>query len=125
MSTEFSELKDYIVGLDKKVDRMMNIINNLKEKNDDVAKDITKIKDAVYHPQDGLYARIKDLETNSKKHDAYEKEIKDLKDANTASLVKVTTLEQWKENQSKISWIAITAIVGLAMKQIWDLLMQH
>ena len=56
-TSEISELKDYIVNLDRKVDRMMNMINNLKEKNDDVAKDITKIKDAVYHPEEGLYAR--------------------------------------------------------------------
>jgi predicted nucleic acid-binding Zn-ribbon protein len=93
-TSEISELKDYIVNLDKKVDRMMNIVNNLKEKNDDVARDISKIKDAVYHPEEGLYARIK-------------------------------TLETWKENQSKFSWIALTAIVGLGMKQLWDLLMQH
>ena len=129
MSTELSELKDYIVAIDKKVDRMMNIINNLKERNDDVAKDITKIKDAVYHPQDGLYARIKDLETHSKKHVEYErkhsdldKEIQTLKDTNTANLLKITTLETWKDNQSKVSWIAITAIIGLAAKQLWDLL---
>lgn len=93
-TTEISELKDYIVNLDRKVDRMMNMINNLKEKNEDVAKDITKIKDAVYHPEEGLYARIK-------------------------------TLETWKDNQSKMSWIAVTAIVGLAIKQIWDILTTH
>ena len=89
--SELNELKEAITALDKKVDRMMSSIDNLKEKQDDVAKDISKIKDAVYHPDEGLYARIKILET-------------------------------WKENQSKVSWIAITAIVGLAIKQLWDLL---
>jgi predicted nucleic acid-binding Zn-ribbon protein len=93
-TSEISELKDYIVNLDKKVDRMMNAIDVLKEKNDDVAKDISKIKDAVYHPEEGLYARIK-------------------------------TLESWKENQSKLSWIALTAIIGLAIKQLWDILTTH
>ena len=89
--SELNELKEAITALDKKVDRMMSSIDNLKEKQDDVAKDITKIKEAVYHPDEGLYARIKILET-------------------------------WKENQSKVSWIAVTAIVGLAVKQLWDLL---
>lgn len=89
--SELNELREAITALDKKVDRMMSSIENLKEKQDDVAKDITKIKEAVYHPDEGLYARIKILET-------------------------------WKENQSKVSWIAITAIVGLAIKQLWDLL---
>lgn len=92
--TELNELKEAITALDKKVDRMLSSIENLKEKQDDVAKDITKIKEAVYHPDDGIYARLKVLET-------------------------------WKENQSKVSWIAVTAIVGLAIKQIWDLLTQH
>ena len=89
--SELNELKEAITALDKKVDRMMSSIDNLKEKQDDVAKDISKIKEAVYHPDEGLYARIKILET-------------------------------WKENQSKVSWIAVTAIVGLAVKQLWDLL---
>ena len=89
--SELNELREAITALDKKVDRMMSSIDNLKEKQDDVAKDISKIKEAVYHPDEGLYARIKILET-------------------------------WKENQSKVSWIAVTAIVGLAVKQLWDLL---
>lgn len=124
-TAEISELKDYIVNLDKKVDRMMNIINNLKERNDDVAKDITKIKDAVYHPQDGLYARIKDLETHSKRFPEIDKEIQTLKNTNTDNLVKFSSLETWKENQSKLSWIALTAIIGLAIKQLWDILTTH
>jgi peptidoglycan hydrolase CwlO-like protein len=92
--SELNELKEAITALDKKVDRMLSSIENLKEKQDDVAKDITKIKEAVYHPDDGIYARLKVIET-------------------------------WKENQTKATWIAITAIMGLAMKQLWDLLIQH
>jgi len=92
--TELNELKEAITALDKKVDRMLSSIENLKEKQDDVAKDISKIKEAVYHPDEGLYARIKILET-------------------------------WKENQSKVSWIAVTAIVGLAIKQLWDVVTNH
>ena len=88
---ELNELKEAITALDKKVDRMLNSIENLKEKQDDVAKDVTKIKEAVYHPDDGIYARLK-------------------------------ALELWKENQAKVSWIAVTSIIGLAAKQICDLL---
>lgn len=89
--SELNELKEAITALDKKVDRMMSSIDNLKEKQDDVAKDITKIKEAVYHPDDGIYARLK-------------------------------VIENWKENQTKVTWIAITAIIGLAIKQLWDIL---
>jgi archaellum component FlaC len=34
----------------------------LKEKNDDMAEDIGKIKDAIYGPDTGIYARLKELE---------------------------------------------------------------
>ena len=91
---ELSELKEAITALDKKVDRMLSSIENLKEKQDDVAKDISKIKEAVYHPDDGIYARLKVIET-------------------------------WKENQTKATWIAVTAIIGLAIKQLWDILTIH
>jgi len=92
--TELNELKEAITALDKKVDRMMSSIENLKEKQDDVAKDISKIKEAVYHPDDGIYARLKVIET-------------------------------WKENQTKATWIAVTSIIGLAIKQLWDILTLH
>jgi peptidoglycan hydrolase CwlO-like protein len=92
--SELNELKEAITALDKKVDRMLSSIENLKEKQDDVAKDISKIKEAVYHPDDGIYARLKVIET-------------------------------WKENQTKATWIALTAVIGLAIKQLWDLLIQH
>ncbi len=92
--SELNELKEAITALDKKVDRMLSSIENLKEKQDDVAKDISKIKEAVYHPDEGIYARLKVIET-------------------------------WKENQTKATWIAVTAIIGLAIKQLWDILTIH
>jgi len=61
--SELNELKEAITALDKKVDRMLSSIDNLKEKQDDVAKDISKIKVSVYHPDDGIYARLKLVET--------------------------------------------------------------
>jgi len=65
--TELNELKEAITALDKKVDRMLSSIENLKEKQDDVAKDISKIKEAVYHPDEGLYARIKIIRNMERK----------------------------------------------------------
>jgi len=37
-------------------------IDELKEKQEDMAEDISKVKDAVYHPDEGLYARLRELE---------------------------------------------------------------
>jgi hypothetical protein len=35
----------------------------MKEKQEEMAEDISKIKDAVYNPDHGLYARLRELES--------------------------------------------------------------
>jgi hypothetical protein len=37
-------------------------INTVKEKQEEMAEDIGKIKEAVYNPDSGLYARLRELE---------------------------------------------------------------
>ena len=48
--------------MDAKLDKLDMKIDELKEKQEDMALDISKVKEAVYHPDDGLYARIRELE---------------------------------------------------------------
>ena len=48
--------------LDGKMDVLAMKIDELKEKQEDMAADISKVKDAVYHPDEGLYARLRELE---------------------------------------------------------------
>ncbi len=48
---------------DKKLDKLCNRMDIMKEKQDQMAEDITKIKEAVYNPDEGLYARLRELET--------------------------------------------------------------
>tara|TARA_Y100000310_G_C20346874_1_gene652413 strand:+ start:159 stop:437 length:279 start_codon:yes stop_codon:yes gene_type:complete len=45
-----------------KLQRMMDGIDSLKEKQEEMAEDVSKIKEAVYHPDEGLYARLRELE---------------------------------------------------------------
>ena len=51
-----------LIGLNAKMERLMLGIDSVKEKQDTMADDITKIKEAVYNPDEGLYARIRELE---------------------------------------------------------------
>jgi len=51
----FTELKGQL----SRIEDMMMVI---KEKNEEMAEDISKVKDAVYHPDEGLYARLRELE---------------------------------------------------------------
>jgi len=52
---ELQDLKDAIVNLTMQVQRM-------SDKQDEMLLDVKTIRDAVYHPEEGLYARVRDLE---------------------------------------------------------------
>lgn len=45
-----------------KLERMVDGIESVKEKQDLMASDIGKIKEAVYNPDEGIYARLRELE---------------------------------------------------------------
>ena len=49
--------------LDAKIEKVVNAIELVRDKQEEVADDVTKIKDAVYDPDQGLYARIRELES--------------------------------------------------------------
>ena len=48
--------------MDGKLDKLNMKIDELKERQEDMAEDISKVREAVYHPDEGLYARIRELE---------------------------------------------------------------
>jgi len=52
---EMQELKDAIVNLTHQIQRM-------SEKQDEMYQDVRQIKEAIYNPDQGLYARVRDLE---------------------------------------------------------------
>ena len=52
-----------LVELNGRFDRLMDGIDAVKERQDEMAEDISEIKKAVYHPDAGIYARIRELES--------------------------------------------------------------
>ena len=54
--------QEFEAKLDLKLNQIVNDIAVMKEKQEEMHKDISEIKGAVYHPDDGLYARIRELE---------------------------------------------------------------
>jgi predicted nucleic acid-binding Zn-ribbon protein len=52
---EIQDLKDAIVDLAHQIQRM-------SDKQDEMLTDVRKIKEAIYNPEQGLYARVRDLE---------------------------------------------------------------
>ena len=51
-----------LIQLNGKIEKMMHGINSVKDKQDEMADDIVKIKEAVYNPDEGLYVRLRELE---------------------------------------------------------------
>tara|TARA_R100001244_G_C5087082_1_gene115461 strand:- start:155 stop:439 length:285 start_codon:yes stop_codon:yes gene_type:complete len=68
----------------------------LLDKQDELAENISKIKEAVYDPDKGLYARLSKLDS------------------------RLDSLEEWKDNNGKILWIVITVGVGLVLSTTWQ-----
>jgi len=75
---------------------MVTKMQVLLEKQDELADNISKIKEAVYHPDQGLYARLSSLGA------------------------RLDLLETWKNSNSKILWVAATVITGLALSTAWQ-----
>ena len=77
-----------ILEISGKLDRMADGIDVVREKQEEMADNISAIRAAIYNPDQGLYARLR-------------------------------ALEQWKESNSRIMWLIVTAIVGLMSATAW------
>ena len=54
--------QEHWLQLDVKIDKICNSVDHVKDKQEEMAEDIAKIKEAVYNPDEGLYARLRSLE---------------------------------------------------------------
>ena len=51
-----------LIEVRTRLDRLQMGIEAVKEKQEEISEDVAKIKEAVYNPESGLYARIRALE---------------------------------------------------------------
>ena len=58
-----SQAETALLELNGKFERMLDNIEIVKEKQEEMAEDVAKIKEAVYNPDSGIYARIRELES--------------------------------------------------------------
>jgi len=58
-----SQAETALIELNGKFERVMDNIEIVKDKQEEMAADIVKIKEAVYNPDEGIYARIRELES--------------------------------------------------------------
>ncbi len=52
-----------MLEMQSKLDKVCNGIDVMQDKQEEMSQDIAKIKEAVYNPDQGLYARLRELES--------------------------------------------------------------
>jgi|TARA_Y100000310_G_C20612782_1_gene778913 anion-transporting ArsA/GET3 family ATPase len=86
------------------LERLANRLDSLLEKQEEIADDISQIKEAVYNPDKGVFARVKVLE---------QKVIED-------GQVRISQLESTISNIKRIQWMiigsALTTMTALFIK---------
>ena len=77
---------------------MSGKIELLLDKQDELADNISKIKEAVYNPDSGLYARLRDLDT------------------------RIIQIEAWKATNTRLMGLVGGSITGLVLQTAWKAL---
>ena len=70
----------------------------LLDKQEELADNINKIKEAVYNPDSGLFARLRDLD------------------------IRIIQLETWKAANTRAMWLVGGSVAGLLVKTVWTVL---
>ncbi len=55
--------RDLVLELTRKLDKLCLAVETVKDRQDEMLENVAKIKEAVYNPDEGLYARIRALES--------------------------------------------------------------
>jgi len=78
------------------INELANKIQTLLDKQEELAENVSQIKEAVYNPDKGLYARLKELD------------------------MRLLALEAWKGSNAKFLWLVVTISVGLLAGAVWQ-----
>jgi cell fate (sporulation/competence/biofilm development) regulator YlbF (YheA/YmcA/DUF963 family) len=89
-------------------------LQRLEESFSTMAKDIHKIKEAVYNPDYGIYSRLKDVEIKVKDHE----KIVQIEN-------KVEKLTAWKDSVARIVWTAFTGVIVSTGLTVWNFIKAH
>ena len=52
----------HLMEMKSSIDRLCTGMDSISEKQEEILQDVSKIREAVYNPDEGLYARIRALE---------------------------------------------------------------
>ena len=77
------------IGIQLQLTELVTKIESVLEKQDELIENMGKIKEAMYNPDQGLYARLKEMDQRIKE------------------------IESWKMASTKFSWLIAASVVGL------------
>jgi hypothetical protein len=70
-------------------------VQTILDKQEELAENVSQIKEAVYNPDQGLYARLKELDT------------------------RIQLVESWKNINVQLMWVGGTCVLGLLAQTAW------
>lgn len=87
-----------------------NKIETLLEKQEEMADNVAKIKEAIYNPDQGIFSRLKDLENW---REMSEERIRDKIERATISSgeLRMATVEAGLAGIRKIQWMVVAAVI--------------
>ncbi len=68
---------------------------------------------------------ISSVDSMKAKQDEITADLIRIKDPDTGLFPRVKSLEEWRATHSRITWGAVTALIALAVKQLWDIMTTH
>ncbi len=138
MQSDISLLRENTSEIRAEVFKLNADLSHVKEQSGEFKKDLARIDEAIYHPDEGIYTRIRrtsDMEElRDKKIDKaiekidnvecmvapIQKTDQTLKSIAGEDLKDLESVVKTRKNIDRVFWILITAILGGIGKFVWD-----
>ncbi len=126
-------------------DKLMIEIAHIKTGQEELQTDIRKMSEAMYDPNIGVLAKVREAEIRLIDHEKFEvqllpiidrhkeislwivardKELEKWTDKKTDILIEIDRLTQWKNNVTRLLWLIGASTVGLLIKTFFSILAQ-
>jgi len=140
---DMASLREHVGEIRTEVLKVNVELSHVREQSGEFKKDLARIDEAIYHPDNGIYKRIhrssdieelrdRKIDKALEKIDTVQNAIapiqvteQNLKKIAGDDLKELTTIVKTRQNIDRIFWILLTAVLGGAGKFIWDALVSN
>ena len=140
---DMASLREHVGEIRTEVLKVNVELSHVREQSGEFKKDLARIDEAIYHPDNGIYKRIhrssdiedlrdRKIDKALEKIDTVQSTIapiqvteQNLKKIAGDDLKELTTIVKTRQNIDRIFWILVTAVLGGAGKFIWDAIVSN